>query len=192
VLLILFVLVFVLALSLFLRREPYVSLNVMAATSNPYLTLHNFKFNKYLNDKPVKALEGKKASLVTINFIELSDGVKGWRLADNLKSKETLEANSVVANLTSQNLDDFQESVNITDSLLSGGVTIKRGDLEIYTQEAHFLGTSSNLMIGNKPVRAVLKKQSVDAENGFEMDLEKENLELYGPVSGVIYPNEKK
>lgn len=103
-----------------------------------------------------------------------------------------MEAKIVQAHLSSKELGDFQKTVNVTDTFLGGGVKIKREDLVIYTQEAHYLGSQNNAVVGDRPVHATLKTQAIDSANGFKLDLEKEAIELLGPVNGVIIPNENK
>lgn len=192
ILLVSFLTIFFLSLYVFLKKES-VSFETLPLEHNPYVNLHKFKYYKYSNNRVVKYLEGDLASLAAVNLIKLTGNVRGWRyLAKGNTQKEDVEASFVHANLSSQRLEDFQRVVEITDALLGGGVSIKREDLVISTQEAHYLGSKKNLVIGNKPVHATLKGQFIDADKGFQLDLENEAIELFGIVKGVIHPREKK
>lgn len=185
--------VFLLSLSMFLRKEQAVPQNTQEIENEPYLNVHNFEYRKYANNKVVKYLEGDKASLVSIERVELSGKTSGWRYSTGASpKKEKIEANYVQANLSSKHLSDLDGVVNVTDVILGNGVTIRREDLVISTQKAHYLGTESNQIIGDKPVHATLRSQFIDADKGFKLDLSKETIDLFGPIKGVINPDEKK
>ncbi len=186
----LFFLVFLLSLSVFIKKEKFVTVNSLK--NQPYLTLYRFKYSKYLDEKIIKYLEAKKGSLKTIDHIEIEGDISGWRYVNNTPlKKEEIKANFVKANLTSHRIEDFQGPVNIIDALLGGGVSIKRQGLGIYTKEAHYWSVK-NLVNGDQPVHAVFKSQSIDSEKGFKLDLENETIELIGPVKGVVNPYEKR
>jgi hypothetical protein len=169
------------------------SFETLPLGEKPYVNLHNFKYYKYLNDRVIKHLRGNKASLATIDRIELEGDVVGWRYLTDVGAKqEEVEANFVQSHLSSQRLDDFQGLVNVKDTLLKGGVIIRREDLVIETQEAHYLGSEKDMIVGDKPVHATLKRQTIDAEKGFQLDLKNEVINLLGTVRGVIIPDESK
>lgn len=181
-----------LSLFVFLKRESQVSFETIPLEQKPYVTLHEFKYRKYSNKQVVKYLEGNKASLATINIIELTGRVKGWRYTGKGNTqREDVESSFVHANLNSQDLEDFQRIVEIKDALLGGGVSIKRENLVIFTQEASYLGAKKNAIVGEKPVHATLNGQFIDASKGFHLDLGNEAIELFGTVKGVIHPREK-
>ncbi len=173
-----------------MQRDGQIPLQV---PNKSYLTLFNFKLNKYQNDKVIKHLEGKNAALTAVNLIEFTDRVRGWRYSkNNPKQKDELEAAFVRAHLDSRSLEDFQRPVKVTDAFFGGGVSLRHEDLAISTQEAHYLGSEKNILTGNKPVHAVRATQFVESESGFRIHLNDDSMELLGKVRGVINPNDAK
>ncbi len=178
------------AFYLYVRRDGSIPLIQSAAGDKSYVTLLNFKLNKYQNDRPVKHFEGTQAALIAVNMIEFTDHISGWRYSKSGKhEKEKFEASYARAHLDSHRLEDFQRPVKVTDAFFGKGVSVQHEDLAISTQEAHYLGSEKNILIGDKPVQATRKKQFIESENGFRINLNDETAELFGKVKGVVNPN---
>jgi hypothetical protein len=191
-LIVIFLFVLVLSLSLFLRKDSLDRWKNLKKEHESYLNLYNFKYYKYSGVNIIKYMEGGKAALATIDRVELYGNIKGWRLLNQpVKKKEILESSFVHANLNTKHLLDFQNVVTVTGALFGGGVSIMRENLIMYTKEAQYLGSVKNRVVGTDPVHAKLKNQSIEADKGFQLDLEKGSIDLFGPIKGVINPNEK-
>lgn len=157
-----------------------------------YLSLYDLIYLKYKKQELVKYLISDKASLTSIDKVELLGNVHGWRTIEgDVKKNETIEASAVHVNISSKTLADFEDVVKVKDILFFGGVSLKRDNIVIYTQTAHYLGSENPLVVGNDPVHAQLNNQSIDSERGFKLDLQSEVINLIGPVKGVILPHEK-
>lgn len=155
-----------------------------------YLTVYNFKFSKIRASQTQVELDGIKASLTSIDVVEFFHKALGWRRTQ--RGKEKFEAGYVYALLNSHRLDDFHKTIKILDALFKEDVSIFYEDLAIYTQEAHYLGSEKNIIIGDMPVRAVGEKQEIESDKGIRLDLKNEEVSLFGKVKGVVNLNEKK
>ncbi len=190
--LIVFLIILSLALSLYFRqgvRPPVENLS-SSSDHNAYLTINNFKFSKFKTGQVQVELEGVKASLTRIDFVEFFQRTKGWRRTQ--RGKEKFEANYVYALLSSNRLDDFHKAVKVLDALFKEDVSLFYEDLAIYTQEAHYLGSEKNIIVGDMPVRAISEKQQIESEKGIRLDLKNEEVSLFGKIKGVVNLHEKK
>ena len=181
----------VLAFYSFLSRDPSASLSKVPSDS-PYLKLREYRYSRYINDAPIRHLEGTLAVLSRVDRVDLMEGVRGWRYNNpQERKKDEIQSDHVIAMLNSSRLEDFQKPVTVKEAIIGGGVEIRRDQVIIETEEARYLGGDRNLLVGNLPMRARLRNQFVDSDRGFILNLKEEKIELLGPVKGVVFPNEK-
>lgn len=186
-----FSIIILLSLLLFFKRNPSFFGENFQSTSTSYIEIKKFKYYQYYKDKVHRFLQANVGELTTVNHIRLYGELSGWRHDGQQSEKEELQAGFVSANLNTKQIEDLKNSISVLDAFFGESVSIKKKGIQISTQEAYYMASGKNRLLGKKPVRAVLESQFIHAENGFRLDLDQEDLELIGPVRGVIDPDAK-
>jgi LPS export ABC transporter protein LptC len=183
-----FLLALVPSLYLYFSRDVRRSVDkINGKPETPRLIVDDFDMTRYMQGVAKSHLESNKATMTSVNIIDLFDDVRGWRIK-NLK-KEEFTSNYLQIVMDVRQMEDYRGNVTVNHAYFGKGVSFKYADMTLVTEDAHLLG-KENILLSDKPVVAFGIHKVVKGDRGFQIRFKEELLDLFGHVEGTIEPDD--
>lgn len=178
-------LVCVTATAVFFSREER-QIKIRENESNePKITMGEFEYFKFKNDKLSVRLAGKNGALFDGGLVRMTDGVRAVR--HNETRREELSAREAELALSGSNPSNLNTLNQIKRIRVHENVELLIDDGHFETEEAIYTD-DDGVIRTDKPVRMERGGQFVASEGGFDYGVRSENLKMRGGVTGTLLP----
>lgn len=167
-----------------LLRENIKTQQVKAAL----VELKSFEYFKYQDSELVGTVAADHGHFFEPNLGELNGNVKTKRFTD--KGIEYVNSESMTAIFEANSFQKLLKESTIRKAELIGFVEVAVKDHLLTTDYAEYIH-KEQLIQSKRPVRVTAPNRVMSSDLGFEFDVQTEDLELIGSVSGVVESNAK-
>ena len=185
---VIFILCFGLALSVYLSREKKSLRDNLSnkGQREPRLVFEDFTFYRYLGDSLTGRLSARLGHFYEPNVVEFDGEIKGERLTKD--GRQTVSAESATAYFKAATLTKLMAETDLERAELTGFVEVGLREHTLSTDYAEYLA-ADNLVRSLRPVRVQGPNRLFTGDEGFTYGLEDETLQMYGTVKGQFLLN---
>lgn len=174
------------ALVLFLMRdETTIRENMeLLDLDEPRIKFNKFKSVKYEEETVISILSADKAEFFSPNFVEARGKVFGW--SQNDAKQKSVRSDFAKIYFVAKGITDIFNDPQIDEAFVRGNVSIVNGKETAYTEFAKYLAREKRI-VSDKPIKLVSPKKTFMGNEGFTLNLESEELQIFGVINGVVY-----
>jgi lipopolysaccharide export system protein LptC len=152
--------------------------------SEPLVVLDDFEFFKYQDDQIVEVFSSRTAKLYEPNRAEFFAEVSGRRI--NRGAVEIVKADMVTAFFESSSLSELLgRKADLQMAVAEDNVRLHLGKDVLFTDHVEY-NSKDELLRSDKPIRISGEGRKMIGQKGFLYNHKTGNIEVLGPVSGVV------
>lgn len=129
------------------------------------------------------------AKLKEPNQILLSGNLEAFRIQQDRLEK--VSSDSATVFFKAKNINELIHSAELDRSEIVGNVKILVNETELQTERAEFLGDKQTL-VSKFPVLLTSPGKKVNGTEGFYLDVDRQEMELFGDIEGELQVDAKK
>lgn len=171
----------------FSREEKSSSKDWDNSDKHPRLILEEFTVYRYKAHQVQSTLTGRIAHFIEPNILEVYGDIRG--LKHNSPRKEHIAAESASIYFRSHGIVQLMSSSKVDRCEVENNVRIGIDDSLISTQYTQYLG-DNHLLRSDVPVVFTGSDSSLTGRGGYTYDINSGELELFGPIEGLLQKNE--
>jgi lipopolysaccharide export system protein LptC len=181
---ILFCALFLISIWLFATREDK---PIIAETQSMILkksfVMDQFKLSRYKGKTLVGEITAEGGQFVEPNVLHLWGDVRAKRLING--DFETVSSDFAEAYFASDSLSGMLNGAELVTAELNDEVKVSYKGHRLYTDFAKYL-PNQELIVSERPVLIDGPNRSMTSDKGFQIDLVKQNVDVFGEVKGVF------
>lgn len=154
--------------------------------NKPRLILEEFTVYRYRDHRVIGTLSAKMGQFLEPNILEIYGDIRGMRHDSGKREFVNAEGSSTI--FRSRGVIQLMKDPEIIKTELENDVQFGFEDTIIFSQFAEYLA-EPGVLRSDVPVLVRSPQGSLHSQTGFLYDIEKESMELYGPIQGTLQNN---
>jgi hypothetical protein len=188
-----FCLLLAFAFSLYFNRKKGVSLKQnfdqqKSAVAAPALRVVGMQLTKFQGTVIKTSIVAGEARLKEPNQIILSNGVEAIRFRG--EGKEIVRSLAAAAHFKAKNVNELLQAAKLQSAEARDRVQISVNNLELQSEFVEFSGDTQALN-SKMPVLLLGRGKKITGSDGFYLDVDRQEMELFGDINGELQINEK-
>ncbi len=167
--------------------EADLSSAISTKTDHPGLSLDFFSVKSYAGTELNLSLSVNKVSFNESHQMEFIGDAKGWRKFKNREEK--ISADLILGDFAAEKFTDFLNNPKITKVYFKKNVKMSVGDFSLNSSSAKY-DVEQRQISGDEWVHMENPLYEASGRQGFTFDLDKEILNIFGPVQGKVFSHE--
>ncbi len=184
-----FSLCFVLSIWVFLNREEKpIKEKIKKSLTRQSLVVDEFTSYRFNDAELVGSVSAKMGQFVEPNSLELKGDFRAQRLING--KYESLRSERATAFFDTDSLGKMMSGTDLVRSELKEKVVVDYKRHILKTDYAEYFANRDTI-VSERPVRIDGPKRWMTGDQGFQIDLTNENLEVFGLIKGVFTPDDE-
>ena len=153
----------------------------------PKLLIDHYISTRYAGNQPISKTKGQTAHFEEPNKLHMQGDVEGLKYKQ--PHNQIVRAEQAIASFEAKSIQQVLDGAETKNIILKNYVRLIQGSDTIFSDLAIY-DVKSDLVTSEAAVRVVGEKRWFTGANGFKYDVKTSNVEVMGPIEGVIDPNE--
>ena len=154
----------------------------------PGVKFQRFRFSRFDRHMEIARISGDDAALYAPNLLEINGNVWAWRAAG--ESRQTIRTQSAQLFFDSTSISELMRSTQLELGYVKDQVVIESAGDQLFTDFAKFVAAKS-VLLSHRPVETRGMGRWFRGKEGFEYHLGSEELQIFGPITGVVVPRKR-